>query len=386
LERGFGITPHADHFGAVISLEAVLADGTMYRSALSELGGHQVDSTYKWGLGPYVDGLFSQGAFGIVTRMTIALAPTPERVLAFIFEIEEDEQLEDIVVEVRGLLNSLGGVVGSFNLMNRERMLSMMTSFPSIETKVGEAVPEIVYAKLAKQHKVAAWTGMSALYGNKEVVNAARSVIKRSLRGKVKNLHFVDQRMARFAQNLLARIPGNSVKKLKARTDRLSSAINILSGQPSEIALPLAYWRSGSTPAAAMRDPARDGCGLIWYAPLVPMLPQNIRTFVEMVKSICPKYGIDPLITLTSLSGRCFDGTVPILYDKRHPGAAERAQECFSALFAAGQREGFLPYRLGIHAMALAMDTDKRFWSLVAELRSVVDPDNIIAPGRYSPR
>ena len=43
LERGYGITPQADHFGAVMALEAVLPDGRVYRSALSELDGQQLD-------------------------------------------------------------------------------------------------------------------------------------------------------------------------------------------------------------------------------------------------------------------------------------------------------------------------------------------------------
>ena len=39
IERGYGITPHTDHFGAVLALEAVLADGSVYRSPLPELAG-----------------------------------------------------------------------------------------------------------------------------------------------------------------------------------------------------------------------------------------------------------------------------------------------------------------------------------------------------------
>src|SRR5207253_5916875 len=74
LERGYGITPYADHFAAVTALQAVLPDGRLYRSALSELGGTEVDRAFKWGIGPFLDGLFAQGSFGIVTQMTIALA------------------------------------------------------------------------------------------------------------------------------------------------------------------------------------------------------------------------------------------------------------------------------------------------------------------------
>jgi len=57
LERGYGITPITDHFAAVTKLEAILPDGTLYRTPLSELGGEEVDGLFKWGLGPYLDGL-----------------------------------------------------------------------------------------------------------------------------------------------------------------------------------------------------------------------------------------------------------------------------------------------------------------------------------------
>jgi 4-cresol dehydrogenase (hydroxylating) len=46
LERGYGITPHADHFAAVTALEAVLPDGRFYRSAVRDLGGDAVDRAF----------------------------------------------------------------------------------------------------------------------------------------------------------------------------------------------------------------------------------------------------------------------------------------------------------------------------------------------------
>ena len=78
LERGYGITPHFDHFGAVTDIEAVLADGSMYRTALREAGGEDLARLFKWGFGPYSVGLFTQGGFGVVTRMSIVLARRPE--------------------------------------------------------------------------------------------------------------------------------------------------------------------------------------------------------------------------------------------------------------------------------------------------------------------
>ncbi len=54
LERGYGITPYADHFGAMTRLEAILPDGTLYRTPLTEMGGELADKAFKWGVGPYL--------------------------------------------------------------------------------------------------------------------------------------------------------------------------------------------------------------------------------------------------------------------------------------------------------------------------------------------
>jgi len=69
LERGYGITPYADHFGAVMGLEAVLPNGEIYRSMLKRLGWEKPWIRLLNGVwGPYVDGLFSQSNFGIVNK------------------------------------------------------------------------------------------------------------------------------------------------------------------------------------------------------------------------------------------------------------------------------------------------------------------------------
>jgi hypothetical protein len=51
LERGYGITPFADHFGAVLSLEAVLPDGRVYRRLRSRWTATTRRSS---GAGPYL--------------------------------------------------------------------------------------------------------------------------------------------------------------------------------------------------------------------------------------------------------------------------------------------------------------------------------------------
>jgi 4-cresol dehydrogenase (hydroxylating) flavoprotein subunit len=385
LERGYGITPYADHFAAVTALEAVLPNGRIYRSALSELGGNAVARAFKWGIGPYLDGLFAQGNFAVVTRMTIALAPRPERIEAFFFGVEQDAGLEPAVAAIQRVLRSLGGVTGSINLMNTRRMLAMMEPYP--QTDIGHGIlPAEFTAKLAKKYRVTAWTGLGALYGKTEIVKAARRAVRTILGPAASRLVFLSPGRAARLSYLLHHIPMLHRGRLARRARALDAAMQLIAGKPSRVALPLAYWRSATPPHPGTElDPARDGCGLIWYSPLVPMVPSRVRRYVDVVGDICAGHRIEPLITLTSLSDRCFDSSVPLLFDRRDANQTANAQSCYQALLEAGRREGFLPYRLGIGSMSWLTDSDAPCWEMVAAIKSVLDPEGIIAPGRYVP-
>lgn len=119
LERGYGITPYVDHFGAITDLEAVLADGSIYQSAMREAGGEDLARLFRWGIGAYVNGLFSQSGFGVVTRASILLAPRPECCKVCVFNLPSDDLLEEAVSRIQSLLSGLPGVLGGINLMNQ---------------------------------------------------------------------------------------------------------------------------------------------------------------------------------------------------------------------------------------------------------------------------
>lgn len=386
LERGYGITPVTDHFAAVTKIEAVLPDGTIYETPLSELGGQEVDRLFKWGVGPYIDGLFSQGNFGVVVRMTIALAPAPETVTAFFFSTKDDAKLEALVPTVREVLRTLSGSVVAINLLNDQRMLSMMTPFPE-DKAVDGVLPAHEVEKMANSHGVAAWSGVGAIYASKEVARAARRTLRRLLGPVTDRLVFVNRRKVDTARNIARLLPGKLATRIKGMADTLSGALEIMHGAPNEVALALAYWRSGELPDPGQpKNPARDGCGLIWFAPLVPIRGDDVRRYTNMIERICPEYGINPLITLTTVSDRCFDSTVPLLFDRNDPEATARANACYKALYEAGRREGFLPYRLNIDAMDSIHAQGSAFAKLASQLKAAVDPNFVLAPGRYVSR
>lgn len=386
LERGYGITPITDHFAAVTKIEAIMPDGTRYQTPLSELGAAEVDGLFKWGLGPYLDGLFSQGNFGVVVSMTIALAPLPESVTAFFFSTKDDAKLEALVPTVRAVLRALGGSVVAINLLNSQRMLSMMTPFPE-DKAVNGVLPGPEVESLAQSHGVPAWSGVGAIYASKEVARAARRTLRRLLGPVTDRLIFINRRKVDTVRTVARLLPGRLATRVKGMADTLSGALEIMHGTPNDVALALAYWRSGDLPAPGTpKNPARDGCGLIWFAPLVPIRGNDVRRYVDMIERVCPQYGINPLITLTTVNDRCFDSTVPLLFDRRDTDATTRANDCYRALVEAGQKEGFLPYRLNIDAMGILNTGGSAFSRLASQLKAAVDPNSILAPGRYVPR
>jgi len=52
-------------------------------------------------------------------------------------------------------------------------------------------------------------------------------------------------------------------------------------------------------------------------------------------------------------------------------------------LLDAGSREGFVPYRVGIDAMPWLESRHLTQGSLAARLRDAIDPERVLAPGRY---
>ena len=383
LERGYGVTPHVDHFGAVTDLEAVLADGSIYKTALREAGGDDVARLFKWGIGAYSAGLFTQSGFGIVTRMTIVLARRPECTKVCLFSLKDDKLLETAVERIRTILGRLPGTIGAINLMNQHRVLSMAAPFPRDRLGPDGLIPADVIAALGRQYQIFPWTGFGTLYGTKGVVAAAQKEIRAALGSIATRMMFLTPERAQTLSKLAKLIPGKRGKGLAGMTATLEKSLELVAGQPNETALPLAYWRNRSTQQQALKNPAADGCGLIWYAPLVPMRPSGVRAYVDMVKEIAPRHGIEPLITFTTLNDRLFDSTVPIIFEKDQPAAAGAAQACYTELLHAGRAKGWFPYRVGVGTMQTLGAMQPQSTAFHQRLKAGIDPAALISPGRY---
>lgn len=383
LERGYGVTPHTDHFGAVTDIEAVLADGSLYRTTLREAGTEELARLFKWGLGPHTVPLFTQSGYGVVTRMSIVLARRPEVVKVCLFNLKDDALLETAVERVRDILRSLPGTVGGINLMNRHRVLAMNAPYPDTPPDANGQIPADVIDTLGRQYQIAPWTGFCTLYGTRTMVAAAQKEIKRALAGVGTRMLFLSPGNARTLAKLAKLLPGGAGQRLGSTAATLAKSLDLVAGRPNETALPLAYWRNPGKQPDDGRDPGRDGCGLLWYAPLVPMRPQYARAYVNLVTRVAKKHGMEPLLTFTSVNERLFDSTVPLLFDRNQPEAVARAHACYKELLEEGRKIGVFPYRVGIDTMAAIKVNQTHSLAFHARLKQALDPGNLVAPGRY---
>lgn len=372
LERGFGVTPITDHFAAVLSMRAVLPAGEIYESYTRTFDAAGVAQAFKWGTGPYLDGLFSQSNLGIVVDASIALQPRTERSGALFFVLDTNQQLDEATERMRELLVGAGHNIGAINVMSRSRVECMLSGSRKVSRRQSVSMP------------AGAWFGFGSIYGSKEHYRATCRLVKRCLRRHVRQIRIYtsdDIRRLRWISAVAAAV---GWPYLTALVDRLEPALNIVDGIPSTFALSLAYAKSGHANDNADLNPAHDGCGLLWYAPIVPLRRGIVGEFIEFAERTCRKHGVIAAITFTTLSTRCYASTIPLLFDRKNPDAERHAVLCFEELYEQGLARGFVPYRIGSQFMPVLARYQSRFGPLVQTVKSALDPTLVLAPGRYS--
>jgi 4-cresol dehydrogenase (hydroxylating) len=396
LERGYGITPHTDHFSAVTSIQGFWANGTPYQSAVNELDTSKdkfVDKTLKWGLGPYLEGLFTQSNLGIVSQMTIRLAKRKSGFTSFFIQMNDDSLLEHAVPLIRQVLQEYEGIVGSINLMDQRRLLSMFAKNPCGKD-THRVMPNKDVSRLAKNLQSPCWTIVGSIYGSKGVVKAVKNeidkIFKRLPCKRVYSNSLAITMMNKLVDHLPSKLISGvpALSKIAEQLDSFNKGKEIMLGKPNKIALKLAYWRHKDADSFDKNtlSPGQDGCGLLWYAPLITMKANKMREFVEFIRQTCPKFNIEPFITFTNLKHDCVDSTIPIVFDLSNPQAVHDAHSCLKELVEEGLKKGFVPYRLNIDQQQWLLNKDSDFWRTVNQLKNTLDPYNVLSQGRYNPR
>jgi 4-cresol dehydrogenase (hydroxylating) flavoprotein subunit len=380
MERGFGHTPYGDHFAHVCALEVVLGDGTCIDTGFARFGQTVTAPVYRWGLGPVLDGLFTQSNLGIVTRMTIWLMPAPERFQAFFFRCDAPGDLGRVIDALRPLKLS-GTLRSAVHIGNDYKVLNGLQQYPWAEMQGRTPLEPADMVAFRARLRIGLWNGSGGLYGTAAQVAEARRLVRRALKGIASQVQFLDDRLLALAQRFAGPYRLVTGWDLSATLELLAPVYGLMRGVPTAQPLASAYWRKRTLPPADM-NPDRDRCGLLWCAPVAPMEGGHAERLALISSEVLLRHGFEPLISITLVTDRAITCVVSISYDRDVAGEDSRAMTCYHALLDALSGAGYHSYRLGIQAMGKPWLTDSAT-PLLQRLKHACDPAGILAPGRY---
>lgn len=396
VERGYGYTPYGDHFGCVCGLEVVLPDGSVIRTG-GEHARARTWNTFKWGSGPYFEGLFSQSNMGIVVKGGIWLMPEPECFEVFSFEVEDDSNLPSVIDCLRDL--SLEGAIQCHTHMaNDFQMLTLLRRYPYEMLDGKSYLSEQARANLRKQYQIPLWSLIGGVYGSREVVRANRKRVIRAL-SDYGRVEFFDEKKMAFAEKFvqfalrakkgsIASVLSNLIKpvispKPLAVMRLLPEMSSILKGISTESILASAYVKSKHPLPPANLNPAEDGCGIMWLAPAFPASGVDAQKLLDITKPLYQKHGFDFSACFTLMNSRTFFFLLGIFFDQEDVDEKARAFALFNDLADTTKAAGYKPYRLGINSMDRFLEEVPELGAFFTGIKSIVDPANILAPGKY---
>ncbi|HTB13311.1 MAG TPA: FAD-dependent oxidoreductase [Bryobacteraceae bacterium] len=381
IERGFGHTPYGDHASNVCGFEVVLPNGDYIETGFSRFPNAAAAPVYRAGLGPSLDGLFLQSNLGVITRMTLWLMPAPEYFQAFFFRCDREDALPALINALRPLrLN--GTLRSAVHVGNDYKVLAGLQQYPWDATGGSTPLQPDIMRRLRKELKFGAWNGSGGLYGTRAQVGEARRLLKGSLKGVADKLEFLDAARLSFASRMADPFHAIARWDLRRTLELVRPLFGLLQGVPTDQPLASTYWRKRTPPPAKM-DPDRDRCGLMWCSPVAPAEGSHAVFLAQSSSSIMLRHGFEPMLSITLNTDRSIICVISLTYDRELPGEDERAQRCCDELETELGARGYIPYRLGIQSMS-RMDASGAYGRLLSAIKNYVDPESILAPGRYS--
>lgn len=387
VERGFGHSPYGDRLQTVSGMEVVLGTGEVLQTGFGHYPHARTTHLYPYGIGPFLDGIFTQSNLGIVTKLGLWLVPIPESFCPYIVLFDEDRDLLAALAPLRAL--RMSRILQSVSHIGNDlRALAADAPFPR-DRLPGQArlTPE-VRAALREAAGIGAWSMSGAFYGTSRQVALHKKLLKSALRGVDAKVIFLPGHILALGRWFVRRFGHLAPFRGLEKKIRLGSALaGMHSGVPTGAFLRGSYWRrQGGVPADFSDDAnlARDTIGILWMAPIVPFRREDLALVNQEMDALFARFDLDCHVTVSMVSERALAAVYTIQYDAEDEAEARRGVECYEAGVRRLVELGYPPYRAAVRGMGLlAAGRDDAFVATVRRLKAALDPAGIIAPGRY---
>ncbi len=359
LDRGVGYTPYGEHFLFSCGMEVVLANGKVIRTGTGGVPGSTTWQTSKWGYGPYVDGIFTQSNYGIITKLGAWLmhAPPTGGFKPFLMKFPKVDMISDIIETLMPLrlaniipnacvvVNAGWEAAGFFTYDKNGKGTNRNTFY-----KGNDSLPPDKFQEIQDKYNIGAWNFYAALYGSPEQVELNWKYVSGSFKAK-----FGDQ--------------VEIVTEEDAKDDPIFEyRKQLMMGGSTLQEFGLYNWRGGG--------------GSMWFAPVASARPSECDKQVSIATEILNKYGFD-FVAEYIVGWRDMHHIIDLLYDRTQPEEVKRAYACFDELLNVFTKNGWGTYRTNIAFMDKVADSyGPEMRKIHHTLKKALDPNNILAPGK----
>lgn len=388
MERGFGHSPYGDRYAHSCGYEVVLPSGEVLNTGFGHYSNSKVTEVYKWGVGPSIDGLFTQSNLGIVTKMTLWLMPKPEAFKVVIFMLKNEGDIAEFIERVR-VLRMDGTLKSVIHIGNDLRIVSMSQSYPFAEMENVTALSMEKRKELARRNGVGFWSGTAGLYGSKEQIKADLSKIKKALKGfkGLKAMAVIDEKRLVILQKTVGLLNKfGFCKELASLGKKISIAMDLLKGKSPETCVQGSLWRiRDQKTEIKSTNPLDYHAGFYWISPMLPMEGHHVMKLISLVEPIFHRYSFDLQQTLSMTTERALTSVMTISFDKKNEIESQKAKICHDEVVKALLEEGYVLYRSGNHTMSLLPEKSNVYFDFLKKIKCAVDPHQVISPGKYIP-
>ena len=191
----------------------------------------------------------------------------------------------------------------------------------------------------------------------------------------------VNKSRLKILESIAKFVPSN----IKQQIQGLRTLLDFQDGVTSSNGLAPCYWKSKKLPLDLNSlDPLRDGCGNMWFVPILPFDEKVVDKYIRMIEETCIKHGIDPVINLTCRTKISLYSLVMLIFDPN--SQLQAARDCRKELMTRAKNElSVSPYRMNVDEILDVLEEVKQRSAaeLMANIKRAIDPNGIISPSRY---
>ncbi|NRF16206.1 FAD-binding protein [Vibrio coralliilyticus] len=381
LERGFGHGPVGNRSQHFTISELILANGKVMKLNQS------ARYSGRAGLAANLHELFTQNNIAVISKIKFELMLRPEASLRCLVRLKSANDLP-AYIDIMRRLKSEGSIDGLPHLGNTYRMLTMMERFDFTKWSTSDGANQTDIESLCNQYNLSPWSGAFVITGTTAVAKAKAARVKALLKpiakvnvvslAKLKQMN----QIAISASRLLGRLP--VYQRLQSSLNDFTEMMDMLEGNPKELALKGCYWRyRGNIPEKM--NPVEDGAGFYWVAPTLPMVGEDVEKCMRLSQQAFDKAGFEFGVTLTAVNAYMCQAIISIYYDSGNPDEVTRATDLVRKLRALYRRYQWPCYRRAVDEMPFnsELELEKDALELRSRIKAAFDPDDIVSPGRY---